>query len=384
MGSMSWTTWLKHHKRPALMIGGVLLLALMAGALVVAAMQPSPTPKPSPIPTASVSPSPSPSPTPSPTPRPTPVAIRCPLNGLVVIDPALLKLTPLAVQIENDPLARPARNLGRADLVIEATVEGDVTRFTALFWCRATEGLTGPVRSARYYNLDLWQDLHVLTIGFGASDGALDRFAAAGMPYVNGITGAWPWFTRYGTYPAPHNLYADLEGLRGTFGQNTDLDAVAAGVGDLRPPFTFDENAALPSGHRVAGLEILTNSYWRIGWRWDAALAAWRRLDGGVEISDAATDLPLVATHVVVQRVVEDVVYGDPDPGGNPRRYQHLVGFGEGTLYTGRQAIALNWLRGTAEDSTTWTYADSGKPVVLPPGVIWWEIVPTDASLTEF
>ena len=30
------------------------------------------------------------------------------------------------------------------------------------------EGLTGPTRSARYYNVDLWQDLGVLAVGFGA------------------------------------------------------------------------------------------------------------------------------------------------------------------------------------------------------------------------
>jgi len=387
MSAVTAQTWLKGHRWPTLLIGGGLVLALAGGGLLVARAQPSPTPHPTAVatafPTPSPSPSPNPTPSPSPSPNPTPAAIRCPLNGLVVSNPALLELTPLAVQIENDPLARPARNLGKADLVIEATVEGDVTRFTAVIWCRATEGLTGPVRSARYYNVDLWQDLHVLTIGFGASYGALDRFAAAGMPYVNGINGWWPWFDRYGTAPAPHNLYADLEALRGTFGQNADLDPVAAGVGVLRPPFTFDENVTLPSGHPVAAVEILTNWYWRIGWRWDAGLAGWRRLDDGAEIVDAATNLPLVATHVVVQRVVADVVYGDPDPGGNPRRYQHLVGSGEGTLYTGGQAIALNWSRGTEADPTTWTYLDSGDPVVLPPGVIWWEIIPTEADLTE-
>jgi hypothetical protein len=114
------------------------------------------------------------------------------LNGLPIDDAALGDRTPLVVQIENHPAARPARNLNNADLVFEATVEGDATRFSAVFLCQPTDGLTGPVRSARYYNIDLWQDLHVLTVGFGASNPALDRFATAGMPYVNGIQGGWP------------------------------------------------------------------------------------------------------------------------------------------------------------------------------------------------
>jgi hypothetical protein len=80
---------------------------------------------------------------------------------------------------------------------------------------------------------------------------------------------------------------------------------------------------------------------------------------------------------------VEEVVYGDPDPGGNPRRLQHLVGKGNGTLYTQGRAIDLHWSRASASDRTHWTYADSGAPVVLPPGVVWWEIVPIKAPLTE-
>ena len=46
----------------------------------------------------------------------------------------------VAVQIENNPLARPARNLSNADMVVEAPVEGDTTRFSAIFLCRATVG----------------------------------------------------------------------------------------------------------------------------------------------------------------------------------------------------------------------------------------------------
>jgi hypothetical protein len=268
-------------------------------------------------------------------------------------------------------------------MVVEATVEGDTTRFTAIVLCQDTEGLTGPVRSARYYNIDLWQDLGVLTVGFGASNGALDRFAAAHMPYVNGITGAWPWFRRSGTNAAPHNLYGDIEAIRSAFGGNASLDGLAARVRPLRPPFTFDPDVELPPGRSVASLEIRTNSYWRIGWHWDEGRRGWQRFDAGLAIQDAATGEPVIATSVVMQRVTQETVYGDPDPAGNPRRLQHLVGEGAGTLYVNGHAIDLRWSRPSAADGTRWTYADGGAPVILPPGVVWWEIVPTGAGLSE-
>ena len=338
---------------------------------------------PSPTATISATPSPSPSPTPSPWPSPSAVAIACPLNGLPVADPSLLGRPALAVQVENNPLARPARNLSNADMVIEAPVEGDTTRFSAIYLCRATVGLTGPIRSARYYEIDLWQDLGVLPVGFGASNGSLDRFAAVGMPYVNGISGSWPWFQRHGTNPAPHNLYGDVEVIRSALGAGGAIDRLAAMVGPLRPPFAFGAVPVVPAGRPVRAVEIRTTDYWRFGWRWDEIGGAWARQDAGAPIADEVTGNPVTAAHVVVQRVAEEVVYGDPDPGGNARRYQHLVGSGVGTLYTQGRAIDLRWSRPTAADGTRWTYADSGVPVVLPPGVIWWEIIPIGAPIAE-
>ena len=335
---------------------------------------------PSPSASAEQTPSPSPSSSPSPTPD---TRVACPLNGLPVEDSSLLARTAIAVQVENHPLARPARNLSNADLVVEVPVEGDTTRFSAIFQCRLTVGLTGPIRSARYYEIDLWQDLHVLPVGFGASPISLQRFANAGMPYVNGITGEWPWFRRAGTNGAPHNLYGDMEALRSALGSGGPIDRLAAKVAALRPPFPFEANASLPAGRAIKQLEIRTNSYWRFGWSWDAGTRSWARQDAGKAVVDEVTGKPLTVSHVLVQLVTQEVVYGDPDPGGNPRRLQHFVGEGSGTLYSGGRAIALHWSRPTAADGTHWTYAETGEPVVLPPGVVWWEVVPVTASVTD-
>src|SRR6185503_9362664 len=157
------------------MIGAaaVLLIAIAGAGWLAFAGNPEATPQPTVPATPSPRPSPTllPSPTPTPEPTPTPTLepeARCPLNGLAMDKPSRLGLPALAVQIENHPLARPVTNLGRADMVVEATVEGDVTRFTGIYACRKSKDLVGPVRSGRYYSIDLWQDLHVLPFFFGA------------------------------------------------------------------------------------------------------------------------------------------------------------------------------------------------------------------------
>ena len=361
---------------------GIAIVAVVIGvviALAVTSGEPDPTPSPVPSPSASASPSPSQSATPAPS-----ALTVCPLDGMPVAEGYAPVLPALAVQFENHPEARPGRNLNNADMIIEATVEGDTTRFTALFLCNQTDGMTGPVRSARYYNVDLWQDLHVLTVGFGASPGAVDMFADAGMPYPNGIEGQWPWYQRFGPRAAPHNLYVDLESMRDALESNAELKALADRVDELRPPFAFAaEPNLLADGRAVGDIEIWTNDFWFFGFTWDPDLEAYLRSDAGISVEDEVTGDPVAPTSVVVQNVTQETVLGDPDPGGFPRRLQHLVGNGDGTLYTGSRAYPLLWERPTADDRTTWTFAASGEPVELPPGQVWLEFLPVEAQVFE-
>ncbi|HEX3220451.1 MAG TPA: DUF3048 domain-containing protein [Candidatus Limnocylindria bacterium] len=357
----------------------VLLIVIAGGGWL--AFGGSPKPSPVAVPTATPTPQATASPTPEPTPSASPKAKAdakvCPLDGLPLAHPAMLKHPALAVQIENHPLARPVTNLGLADMVIEATVEGDVTRYTGIFLCRKTEGaLVGPERSGRYYSIDLWQDMHVLPYMFGAGGEGIRRYRKAHMPYVNGITGQWPYYVRSHDRPAPHNLYTDLQLVRDDFGHNARLDKLARHVGKLRPPFRFDAHARRPTGRQVHSVQFWTNSYWNFGWEWDRQLGAWRRNEDGHEHIDAGTHRVLSAKSVIVQYVHEDVVYGPHDPGGYPRRYHHLVGKGDATLYVAGRAIAVHWSRPTPKSVTRWTYVHGGSPVVLPPGVVWREILP--------
>ena len=172
--------------------------------------------------------------------------------------------------------------------------------------------------------------------------------------------------------------------MRAAVTTHARLAALVPRVGELRPPWLFSDEPALPEGAReVVQIDISTNSYWDFGWSWDPALDAYIRSDQGVRIDDEATGQPLSFTTLVVQRVTQEIVYGDPDPGGNPRRLQHLVGSGEGVIYTAGRAYEVLWERPTAADGTTWTFADTGELVELPPGEIWWHILPHESPVTE-
>lgn len=306
------------------------------------------------------------------------------MNGTELEDEVLAERVPILVQIENNPIARPPSGLNLADLVIEAPVEGNTTRFSAFYMCDAEVGAAvGPVRSMRYFNLDHWQQTRALTFVFGGAGRVLNRMIDNGMPYVNGITGQWPFYFRAGPWGAPHNVFFDVDAARAQMDEGGSLAPYADRAGEARAPLAYDDDPELPAGRAVGSIRLQTASFWNFGWQWDADAAAWLRLDAGAPNFDAVTDDRISARTVIVQVVRTQILVGENDPGGFPRSQLFLTGEGDGVLYVDGRGHDVRWSRPEAGEVTTWTYADSGDPVVLPPGRIWWEIVPIGSGITE-
>jgi hypothetical protein len=305
------------------------------------------------------------------------------MNGEPLADPALAQRPAILVQIENNPIARPPSGLNLADLVIEAPVEGDTTRFAAIYLCSEPVGAdVGPVRSLRYFNVDLFQQLRAVTFVFGGATQVLDAMNRNRVPYVNGLTSGWSFFYRAGPWPAPHNVFFDVDAARAEL-EGGRLVELGPAAGTPRGPFAFDPAATLPAGRAVTSVGLQTASFWRFGWDWDATASRWLRTDAGAPNSDAFTGDRIQARTVIVQEVEQEVLVNEPDPGGYPRRYQFLTGEGTGVLFVDGQAHDVRWSRPGPDDLTTWTYVESGEPVVLPPGRVWWEIVPVGSAITE-
>lgn len=143
---------LPHVPRPVLfaLSAGLVIVIGIATAIVLVPFG-DPLPSPSPQPSASLSPTPSPSPTlsPSPSPSPSPEAATCPITGLPLASELPTDRVGLTVQIDNDPHARPQTGLSSADLIVEATVQGNVTRFGAVFYCSDPPAAVGPIHRSR-------------------------------------------------------------------------------------------------------------------------------------------------------------------------------------------------------------------------------------------
>src|SRR6185436_2618407 len=80
----------------------------------------------------------------------------------------------LSVKVENTPDARPQTGIDQADVVYEEEVEGNITRFLAIFNSTAPETI-GPVRSVRLQDPDIIWPIHGI---FAYSGGAADPVEA--------------------------------------------------------------------------------------------------------------------------------------------------------------------------------------------------------------
>ena len=124
----------------------------------------------------------------------------------------------------------------------------------------------------------------------------------------------------------------------------------------------------MPDGRAVNSIGLTTASFWHFGWNWSESAGRWLRTDGGAPNFDNVTGDRIGARTVLVQVVRQDVLPGELDPGGYPRRYQYLVDTGVGKLYVDGRGYDVRWERRDPKDVTTWTYADTGEPVVAAAG----------------
>ena len=113
----------------------------------------------------------------------------------------------VGVMIDNHPDSRPESAVSKAKIVYEASVEGGLTRYLAIFDSKQAVAEVGPVRSARAYFLDWLQEYgNGLYMHSGGSPDALSVIKQKNIFDANEFfRGQYYW--RSQDRQAPHNLY---------------------------------------------------------------------------------------------------------------------------------------------------------------------------------
>ena len=116
----------------------------------------------------------------------------------------------IAVVIDNVGDAIPQTSLNEAMIVYEATVEGKLTRFLAVYKDPKIETI-GPARSARPYFIDYALENDSIFVHYGGSPKALSEVKTLKINNVNGIESPGNVFWRTNKKKAPHNAMVNVE-----------------------------------------------------------------------------------------------------------------------------------------------------------------------------
>jgi hypothetical protein len=296
-----------------------------------------------------------------------------PATGSAVILPGLWPLTGEAlkgdvpghpvyvVKIDNTSSSAPQVGLGSADMVVEELVEGGLTRL-AVFYDSSIPAVVGPVRSMRASDVGIVKPASALLVASGA---ARRTTRVLRNHHVRTVTeGARPGFYRDTSRAAPYNLFMRLPELGRHLGPHWSTP--------LHPYLRFGgrTSASVPSSP-VKSMAVTFSGGHTTDWRYTSA--GWVRPG-----SYATTGDDFVADNVLLLRVkIGDAGY--LDPAGNPVPETDLSGTGPAVLVHGDAAVRGTWSkRDKAGELRLAT--KHGRPLGVPPGRTWIELVPADSG----
>ena len=96
------------------------------------------------------------------------------LTGVADLTDAAIGKRPVAVMVNNVSYAMPQYGVGEADIIFEIPVEGDATRFMALYGDYTQVPQICPIRSCRYYFPALSQGFDAFYVNWGIDDTVAD------------------------------------------------------------------------------------------------------------------------------------------------------------------------------------------------------------------
>ncbi len=282
-----------------------------------------------------------------------------PLTGLLVNGSATALRPALVAKIDNAPGAIPQTGFNSADLVYEAIVKDNITRFGMVFQSTDSDPI-GPVRSGRIQDVDLFGSLNAPLFVWSGGNGQVTR-AIDDSDLVNMGPNYAPVYFRSKEHSAPHNLYT----------KTADIWALAPP--EAGPPvqqFFYRNAAEAVAGVPSTGVRIVLGSY-DVDWAWNAGTGLYERMQEGKVHKDAGTDSVITTDNVVV--LVMDYTKSQVLPNAQS------VGTGEAFVFTGGNYIHGTWTR---EDRLVpfRLSDDSGASIKLTPGRTFIELPRIDST----
>lgn len=263
--------------------------------------------------------------------------------------------------VENSRQARPQSGLSQADFIYEVMTEGGITRFMALFNSNYVEKI-GPIRSARYYFLDLAKEFDLPFAHCGGSYDALETIASNdSLKSINKMQSG-TYFSRDNSRVAPHNLYTSTENIE------QFLDKTSFSETNMRK-LTFDDafwgNDTLKTCQNI---NLNLSNYYSTSYEYSES--GYIKSMDGVEAIDASTNESLIFDNIVIQ-------FTDISNRANEEYMNiELIGSGDSLIISNGKYIKGTWSKSNSQTPTV-IKDDNGKIIPLSTGNTIWHIADT-------
>ena len=283
------------------------------------------------------------------------------LDGMI-LDRDQTNLKPFAVMLENHIDSRPIAGLEDASLIYEIIVEGDITRFLAIFDQTVDAKKIGPVRSARPFFVELAEEWNPVYFHAGGSAQALTMLKQSPMYNINEISADGIYFWRDKSRTAPHNLFTSADQVRrAMLGKEIDLEA------DFKPWQFKNDSLEADLSNLVTDIEVSfsSNPYYQVLYQYNEENNDYTRYLAG-KVHKTESGIILKAKNIIVQHVNYKIIddYG--------RLIVDLDSGGLAEIYLDAQMIKGAWKK---SDGRTYFYDSLGDEVSFNRGTTWIELV---------
>lgn len=307
----------------------------------------------------------------------------CPLTGTPAPGNVVPQRPAIALKVDNYSLgpspaeARPQSGLDFADIIFEEQVEGSITRYAAVYQCHNAPGLVGPIRSARWTDIQMLEQLdHPVLVHVGGILPVLALINSSSLVNLDLGFNSNLETNPPGRY-APYDTYTTTQRV-----WNRERQLTTAPT----PLFTYSTKT--PSGEPVTQIHLDWSGTSNIYWRWNPATGTWLRYYN-VGYQSAPNIQPDVlsdgvqnqAQNVIVQEV--SITYGPwlENSQGGLEAESHIIGdSGKAYVFRNGRMIVGSW--SVAQAGSPTKFLDTaGRPIALQPGRTWVEIYPNTAPV---
>ena len=262
----------------------------------------------------------------------------------------------VAVKVDNSPEAGPPIGIQEAELIIEAPVEGGLTRLTAMFYENEPQ-VIGPIRSVRPVDADLLAPWRPFLVTTGGRPWVYREILAAGVEILDdGTDGLFQQIERR----QPYHQVATIPLINQEAGEGAPaVSALPFGDSEI------DGDGAITIGIPFSGVAD-------VQWAYDSANETYVRTVNGEAFQvypEYNAELAGFATDTVIVLKAAQRSAGYVDSAGADVPTFDVIGFGDVMVFHGGVVKTGQWLRAAQSDG--WVFVDEvGAQFTIPQGKV--------------